>query len=136
MTLTWLHGWAGGAGEGIASSDRTLLPTGEERGGWECGDGVSCTAIFALLGPGGKGYCSFFEARGPVAEQNKKETKDSPPGGGVVRSSSPEEQNPEAPGRPSQGRRLPWRLAGAEASCATVLRTALRCGRCEGCCCG
>ncbi len=54
-TLTWLHGWAGGAGEGIASSDRTLLPTGEERGGWECGDGVSRTAILALLGPGEKG---------------------------------------------------------------------------------
>ncbi len=58
-TLTWLHGWAGGAGEGIASSDRTLLPTGEERGGWECGDGVSRTAILALLGPGEKGTCSY-----------------------------------------------------------------------------
>ncbi len=58
-TLTWLHGWAGGAGEGIASSNRTLLPTGEERGGWECGDGVSRTAILALLGPGEKGNCSY-----------------------------------------------------------------------------
>ncbi len=28
MTLTWLHSWAGDAGEGVASSDRTLLPTG------------------------------------------------------------------------------------------------------------
>ncbi len=46
-------------------------------------------------------------------EQNKKETKDSPPGPplgeGVVRSPSPEEQDPEAPGCPSQGHRLPWR---------------------------
>ncbi len=79
---------------------------------------------------------------GPVTEQNKKETKDSPPGPppgeGVVRSPSPEEQDPEAPGRPSQGRRLPWRftgLAGAEAGCAAFLRPAPRCGRCEGCCC-
>ncbi len=61
-------------------------------------------------------------SRGPVAEQNKNETKDSPPspppGEGVVQSPSPEEQDPEAPGRPSQERRLPWRftcLAGAEA---------------------
>ncbi len=42
----------------------------------------------------------------PVAEQNKKGTKDSPPGPppgeGVVRSPSPEEQDPETPGRPSQ----------------------------------
>ncbi len=80
-------------------------------------------------------------ARGLVAEQNKKETKDSPPGPppgeGVVRSPSPDEQDPEAPGRPSQGRRLPWRftgLAGAEAGCAAVLRPAPRCGCREGCC--
>ncbi len=70
-TLTWLHGWAGGAGEGIASSDRTLLPTGEGRGGWECEHGVSCTAILALLGTAL--FLRFWE-------QNKKETKDSPPG--------------------------------------------------------
>ncbi len=82
-------------------------------------------------------------SRGSVAEQNKKETKDSPPGPppgeGVVRSPSPEEQNPKAPGRPSQGRRLPWRstgLAGAEAGCAGLLRPAPRCGRSAGCCCG
>ncbi len=81
--------------------------------------------------------------RGSVAEQNKKETKDSPPGPppgeGVVQSPSPEEQDPEAPGCPSQGRRLPWRftgLAGAEAGCAGLLRQAPRCGRSEGCCCG
>ncbi len=122
MTLTWLHSWAGDAGEGVVSSDRTLLPTGEERGGRECGDEVT---------------------RGSVAEQNKKETKDSlpgpPPGEGVVRSPSPEEQDLKAPGRPSQGRRLPWRftgLAGAEAGCAGLLRPAPRCGRSAGCCCG
>ncbi len=81
--------------------------------------------------------------RGSVAEQNKKETKDSPPGPppgeGVVRSPSPEEQDPKAPGRPSQGRRLPWRftgLTGAEAGCAGLLRPAPRCGRSAGCCCG
>ncbi len=80
---------------------------------------------------------------GSVAEQNKKETKDSPPGPppgeGVVRTPSPEEQDPKAPGRPSQGRRLPWRftgLAGAEAGCAGLLRPAPRCGRSAGCCCG
>ncbi len=38
-TLTWLHGWAGGTGEGIASSDRTLLLLCGGRRGWECGDG-------------------------------------------------------------------------------------------------
>ncbi len=38
VTLTWLNGWAEGVGEGIASSKRTLLPTGERRGGRECGD--------------------------------------------------------------------------------------------------
>ncbi len=72
-------------------------------------------------------------------EQNKKETKDSPPGPppgeGVVRSPSPEEQDPKAPGRPSQGRRLPWRfmgLAGAEAGCAGLLRPAPRCGHSAG----
>ncbi len=141
MTLTWLHSWAGDAGEGVASSDRTLLPTGEERGGRECGDEVSYAAILALLGPGGKGNCSFIEVLG--TEQNKKETKDSPPGPppgeGVVRSPSPEEQDPKAPDRPSQGRRLPWRftgLAGAEAGCAGLLRPAPRCGRSAGCCCG
>ncbi len=81
--------------------------------------------------------------RGSVAEQNKKETKDSPPGPppgeGVVQSPSPEKQDPKAPGRPSQGRRLPWRftgLAGAEAGCAGLLRPAPRCGRSAGCCCG
>ncbi len=76
-----------------------------------------------------------------MAEQNKKGTKDSPPGPppgeGVVRSPPPEEQDPETPGRPSQDRRLAWRfagLAGAEAGCAAFLRPAPRCGRCEGCC--
>ncbi len=80
---------------------------------------------------------------GASCRTEQKETKDSPPGPppgeGVVRSPSPEEQDPEAPGRPSQGRCLPWRftgLAGAEAGCATFLRPAPRYGRCEGCCCG
>ncbi len=133
-TLTWLHGWAGGAREGIASSDRTLLPTGEERG-----DGNVETGSRAL-------------PSSPSWDPEKKETalmkfwvqnKNSPPGPlpgeGVVLSPSPEEQDPEAPGRPSQGRRLPWHftgLAGAEAGCAAFLRPAPCCGRCEGCCCG
>ncbi len=59
-TLTWLHGWAGGAGEGIASSDRTLLPTGEERGGWECGDGGQWRNRTKILHPAllrGKEWC-------------------------------------------------------------------------------
>ncbi len=55
------------------------------RGGRECGDWVSCTAILALLGPGEKETALFLRfwvplAGEPVAEQNKKETKDSPPG--------------------------------------------------------
>ncbi len=57
-TLTWLHGWAGGAGEGIASSDRTLLPTGERRGGRRCRDCVPCTTVLAPLGTGDIGNCS------------------------------------------------------------------------------
>ncbi len=48
----------------------------------------------------------------PEAEKSKKGTKDSPPGPplgeGIVRSPSPEEQALKTPGRPSQGRRLPW----------------------------
>ncbi len=77
--------------------------------------------------------------RGPVAEQNKNSPPGPPPGEGVVLSPSPEEQDPEAPGRPSQGRRLPWHftgLAGAEAGRAASLRPAPCCGHCEGCCCG
>ncbi len=74
-TLTWLHGWAGGAGEGIASSDRTLLPTGERRGGQECGDCVSCTAILALLGPGEKGNCNFFRVFFPTRASGGTEQK-------------------------------------------------------------
>ncbi len=91
------------------------------------------------LGTRRKRKLLFFEVlgtTGSVVEQNKKETKDSPPGPppgeGVLRSPSPEEQDPEAPGRPSQGRRLPWRftgLAGAEARSADFLRPAPRCGR-------
>ncbi len=88
-------------------------------------------------------WCDTHLAPWLGAEQNKKETKDSPPGPppgeGVVRSPSPEEQDPEALGCPSQGRRLPWRftgLAGAEEGCAAFLRPAPRCGRCEGCCFG
>ncbi len=80
-------------------------------------------------------------------EQNKKETSPKEKGRkrkilhpALLRGSpSPEEQDPEAPGRPSQGRRLPWRftgLAGAEAGCAGLLWPAPRCGRSEGCCCG
>ncbi len=119
-----------------------------ERGGRECGDEVSYAAILALLGPGGKGNCSFIEVLGTTdpgvsGGTEQKETKDSPPGPppgeGVVRSPSPEEQDPKAPGRPSQGRRLPWRftgLAGAEAGCAGLLRPGPRCGRSAGCCCG
>ncbi len=38
-------------------------------------------------------------ARGPVAEQNKNSPPGPPPGEGVVLSPSPEEQDPEAPGR-------------------------------------
>ncbi len=69
--------------------------------------------------------------RGPVAEQNKNSPPGPPPGEGVVLSPSPEEQDPEAPGRPSQGRRLPWHftgLAGAEAGRAAFLRPAPCCG--------
>ncbi len=78
-------------------------------------------------------------ARMPVAEQNKNSPPGPPPGEGVVLSPSPEEQDPEAPGRPSQGRRLPWHftgLAGAEAGRAAFLWPAPCCGHCEGCCCG
>ncbi len=63
--------------------------------------------------PEEKGNCSFLRFLGyplagePVAEQNKKGTKDSPPGPppgeGVVRSPSPEEQDPETPGRRVSG---------------------------------
>ncbi len=80
-----------------------------------------------------------FGYRGPVAEQNKNSPPGPPPGEGVVLSPSPEEQDPEAPGRPSQGRRLPWHftgLAGAEAGRAAFLWPAPCCGHCEGCCCG
>ncbi len=120
-TLTWLHGWAEGAGEGIASSDRTLLPTGEERG-----DGNVETGSRAL-------------PSSPSWDPEKMETALMKFWVPLARGSSPEEQDPEAPGRPSQGRRLPWHftgLAGAEAGCAAFLRPAPCCGRCEGCCCG
>ncbi len=77
----------------------------------------------------------------PVVEQNKMETKDSPPGPppgeGLVRSPSPEEEVPRTPGCQSQGRHLPWRftgLAGAETGCVASLRPAPCCSRCEGCC--
>ncbi len=108
------------------SSNQTLLPTGERRGGQECGDCVSCTANLTLLGPGEKGNCFFLRfwvplAGEPVTEQNKKETKDSPPsppsGEGVAQSPSPEEQDPKTPGRLSQGCRLPWRFCGREGCC-------------------
>ncbi len=108
------------AGQGLwekASHPRTgsCCPLAKERGGQECGDWVSCTAILALLGPGEK------LARGPVAEQNKKESKDSPPGlppgERVVRSPSLEEQDPEAPGHPSQGCRRPWLGRGRGGLC-------------------
>ncbi len=76
----------------------------------------------------------------PVAE---KETKDSlpgpPPGEGVVRSPSPEEQSPPSLGRPSQGRlllRLPSGLAGAWTGGAAALRPALRRCIAGGCCAG
>ncbi len=71
-----------------------------------------------------------------MAEQNKNSPPGPPPGEGVVLSPSPEEQDPEAPGRPSQGRRLPWHftgLAGAEAGRAAFLWPAPCCGHCEGC---
>ncbi len=142
-TLTWLHGWAGGAGEGIASSDRTLLPTGEERGGWECGDGVSRTAILALLGPGEKGNCSYevLGTTDPGASggtEQKFSTRPSSGGrSGAIAISW--RAGSRGSGSPSQGRRLPWHftgLAGAEAGRAAFLRPAPCCGHCEGCCCG
>ncbi len=75
----------------------------------------------------------------PVAE---KETKDSPPGPppgeGVVRSPSPEEQTSPSLGRPSQGR-LPPGLAGAWTGEAAALRPAPRrclAGGCWVCCAG
>ncbi len=126
-------------GEGVASSDRTLLPTGEERG-----DGSVETKSRTL--PSSPSWDPEEKETALLLkfwEQSKKETKDSPPdpppGEGVVRSPSPEEQDPKAPGRPSQGCRLPWRftgLAGAEAGCAGLLRPAPRCGRSARCCCG
>ncbi len=74
----------------------------------------------------------------PVAE---KETKDSPPGPppgeGVVRSPSPEEQTSPSLGRPSQGRllrRLPPGLAGAWTGGAAALRPAPRRCLAGGCC--
>ncbi len=76
----------------------------------------------------------------PVAE---KETKDSPPGPppgeGVVRSPSPEEQTSPTLGRPSQGRllrRLPPGLAGAWTGGAAALRPAPRRCLAGGCCAG
>ncbi len=125
---------------GTRAASTTLVKTRGDR------DSPKGRALY-WYGPGGKGNCSFVDVlgttRGSVAEQNKKETKDSPPrpppGEGVVRSPSPEEQDPKAPGRPSQGRRLPWRftgLAGAGTGCAGLLRPAPRCGRSAGCCCG
>ncbi len=116
---------------GTRAASTTLVKTRGDR------DSPKGRALY-WYGPGGKGNCSFVDVlgttRGSVAEQNKKETKDSPPrpppGEGVVRSPSPEEQDPKAPGRPSQGRRLPWRftgLAGAGTGCAGLLRPAPRC---------
>ncbi len=74
----------------------------------------------------------------PVSE---KETKDSPPGPppgeGVVRSPSPEEQTSPSLGRPSQGRlprRLPPGLAGAWTGGAAALRPAPRRCLAGGCC--
>ncbi len=76
----------------------------------------------------------------------EKETKDSPPGPppgeGVVRSPSPEEQTSPSLGRPSQGRlprRLPPGLAGAWTGGAAALRPAPRrclAGGCCDCCAG
>ncbi len=105
--------------------------------GSKAGQGAWENALRSRTGP----CCPLVKGEGllgPVAEQNKKETKDSPPGPppgeGVVRSPSPEEQDPEAPGQPSQGRRLPWcftGLAGAEVGCAAFLRPAPCCGCAE-----
>ncbi len=51
--------WPGSTGEGIASSDLTLLPPAEERrGGRGCRDFISCTAILAPLGTGDIENCS------------------------------------------------------------------------------
>ncbi len=49
-----------------------------KRGGRECGDEVSYTAILALLGPGGKGNCSFIEVLGttdPGRNRTKRKQK-------------------------------------------------------------
>ncbi len=80
-------------------------------------------------------------AAGPAAEQKQNETKDSPPGPppgeGVVRSPSPDEQFPPSLGRPSQGLlhlRLPPGLAGAWTGWASCLWPAPRCRTVEGCC--
>ncbi len=75
-------------------------------------------------------------AAGPAAEQKQNETKDSPPGPppgeGVVRSPSPDEQSL---GRPSQGLlRLPPGLAGAWTGWASCLWPAPRRRTVEGCC--
>ncbi len=80
-------------------------------------------------------------AAGPAAEQKQNETKDSPPGPppgeGVVRSPSPDEQFPPSLGRPSQGLlhlRLPLGLAGAWTGWASCLWPAPRRRTVEGCC--
>ncbi len=63
-------------------------------------------------------FLKFFTTGRTEQKGNKRFSSRPSSGEGVVRSPSPEEQDPEAPGRPSQGCRLPWRftsLAGAEA---------------------
>ncbi len=80
-------------------------------------------------------------AAGPAAEQKQNETKDSPPGPppgeGVVRSPSPDEQFSPSLGRPSQGLlhlRLPPGLAGAWTGWASCLWPAPRRRTVKGCC--
>ncbi len=82
-----------------------------------------------------RGNCSFAEVLGTTDREasGKKETKDSPPGPppgeGVVRSPSPEEQTSPSLGRPSQGRSAPTLAAwfgGAWTGGAAALRPAPR----------
>lgn len=80
---------------------------------------------------------SLFSKHG-VSFQTKDSPPGPPPGEGAVPSPSPEEQDPETPGFPSQGRRLPWRSmgqVGVETGYAAFLVPAPRRGH-EGCCLG
>ncbi len=150
-TLTWFQSGAEGVWEGlVVSSNHTLLPAGEERGGreWQGVCNTSHTATRALLWPRDRGNCSFFEnvgtaglqgARGGTKTKGNKRFSTRPSSGeGVVRPPSPEEQMLPSLGRPSQGRLplcLPPGLAGAWMGWAFPLRPAA-CRLGGGCCLG